>query len=701
MQLSNIPGKLVLPFANAGGKNAIPVASQIGITAGAASLVDGFPPLTRTPIAAGGVPPSGLDMNGIIYELSAVIRWANAGGGYPFDNAFATDPNVGGYPKGARIMRADGAGYWYNTTDNNVTDPESSGAAAAGWVPDFTTGVAAVTMTGANVTLTPAQYGKPMLVITGTLTGNLNLIFPNIFGDWIVLDNTSGNFAITAKTSSGIGVILPKMLAVSVYCDGTNVTSGMVDLANETLTFNRFIPKTVDVATQDCSTYIQNALITAFALGRNISGYGDYAINQTLIIPQYFDYTGRGIEIDCGNCRFKLLSDIPLFTSGYYNSGTLITNYGTALDSHFSVGVKLNSFDVSSNFGAITQPVLKIQDWHQGSEIKNISSFLAEQMLWSKNNYYCHFDDIRSFWSGARTGDRFIFFDSHNLNTLSRLVATNSITGYRFDGPVVALTMRECSFEGQTVGAAFNATVYDVEISGSYIERIDDVAIAFNSYVLGAKLENNYVNFLNSPTTFFVYYNLLPGNVIEISRDNYFNNMPSVANIIKVCEDVYGAGIVIERATDSGVLLSDLLVDNSKIGRNIEWRQKKKFTGFVGNVNNDYIAGNYSGRFTNGYDNTNGFAWVNTSSTTLSLTTKIRQNFVQLVYVNIQVVFSGGPTTISGFFIGNTFYKLGITGLLPSTDLTASTDANGFLKIDGGYYFASTVTGCVGEIRLI
>ena len=127
MQLTNTPAKLVLPFANAGVKNTIPTASQIGITAGAASLTDGFPPLTRTPIAAGGVPPSGLDMNGILFQLSAILRWANAGGGYAYDAAFATDPNVGGYPKGARIMRSDGQGYWFNTVENNTTDPEAAG----------------------------------------------------------------------------------------------------------------------------------------------------------------------------------------------------------------------------------------------------------------------------------------------------------------------------------------------------------------------------------------------------------------------------------------------------------------------------------------------------------------------------------------------------------------------------------------------
>lgn len=228
MQLTNTPGKLVLPFANAGAKNTIPTASQIGITAGAASLVDGFPPLTRTPIAAGGVPPSGLDMNGILYNLSAILRWANAGGGYAYDAAFATDSNVGGYPKGARIMRSDGLGYWFNTVENNTTDPEAAGAAAAGWVPDFTNGVTAVTMTSANVTLTPLQYGKPIIVITGTLTANLNLIFPAIVNEWTVVNNCTGAFTVTAKTAAGTGIAVASGGKIRiVWGDGANIYSAL------------------------------------------------------------------------------------------------------------------------------------------------------------------------------------------------------------------------------------------------------------------------------------------------------------------------------------------------------------------------------------------------------------------------------------------------------------------------------------------
>ena len=226
MQFSNAPGKIPLPFAASGGKNTIPQQSQILITPGAASLTDGFPPLTRTLISAGGVPPSGLDMNGILYETTAISTWANAGAGYKFDSTFAGNSAVGGYPATARVARSDGLGYWINTVDNNTTDPESSGAAAAGWFPDTTTGAASITMTNANVTLTALQYGRPIIVITGTLTASLNLIFPAIVGKWVVMNNTTGAYTITAKTASGTGVAVSG--TSGIVGDGTNIyiTSG-------------------------------------------------------------------------------------------------------------------------------------------------------------------------------------------------------------------------------------------------------------------------------------------------------------------------------------------------------------------------------------------------------------------------------------------------------------------------------------------
>ena len=134
MQSSNIPTKFSIPFANSAGAGyirSIPVASQIPITPGAASLTDGFPPLNDVPVASGGIPPSGADFNGILNQISAWNRWQNAGGSIPWDSAFATA--IGGYPKGASVASPNYLGVtWLNTLENNTNTPETGGG--IGWV---------------------------------------------------------------------------------------------------------------------------------------------------------------------------------------------------------------------------------------------------------------------------------------------------------------------------------------------------------------------------------------------------------------------------------------------------------------------------------------------------------------------------------------------------------------------------------------
>lgn len=121
-------------FANSGAKQPIPIASQVSITPGRASYTDGFPPLTRTPLSAGGIPPYGTDFNGVLNEITASIRWANAGMGYTYDSDFSS--SVGGYPKGAQLIKATSDGIWLNAVEGNTTNPDTGGA---GW-SDMTSG---------------------------------------------------------------------------------------------------------------------------------------------------------------------------------------------------------------------------------------------------------------------------------------------------------------------------------------------------------------------------------------------------------------------------------------------------------------------------------------------------------------------------------------------------------------------------------
>ena len=130
MQSSQIPPKFPIPFANAAGSGfirTVPQASQIGITPGAASLTDGFPPVCFQPVGAGGVPPSGQDFNGLLNLITQWARWESAGGPIKYDSTFSAA--IGGYPLGAVLANATTVGsYWLSTVDNNTSNPDAGGA---------------------------------------------------------------------------------------------------------------------------------------------------------------------------------------------------------------------------------------------------------------------------------------------------------------------------------------------------------------------------------------------------------------------------------------------------------------------------------------------------------------------------------------------------------------------------------------------
>lgn len=222
MQLSNLPTRIQVPFAVSGSKRTIPVASQIGVTPGAASFTDGFPPLTFTPLAGGGIPPAGQDFNGVLNAITAIQQWQAAGGSFTYNSAWSTANN--GYPQGAVILRADGTGYWFNTTDNNTADPD--GATPTGWVPEWQYGITAVSgLTNANVTLTSLQYGRSIITLAGALTGNVQIILPALLDQWLIANNTSGAFTVTVKTAAGTGQIVPQGRSLNVWGDGTNINA--------------------------------------------------------------------------------------------------------------------------------------------------------------------------------------------------------------------------------------------------------------------------------------------------------------------------------------------------------------------------------------------------------------------------------------------------------------------------------------------
>jgi hypothetical protein len=81
-----------------------------------------------------------------------------------------------------------------------------------------------------DVTLTTDQSYKNILVFTGALTGNINVILATLTKHWIITNNTSGAFTLTVKTSGGSGVTIGQGKTATVYGDGTNIVRATADV---------------------------------------------------------------------------------------------------------------------------------------------------------------------------------------------------------------------------------------------------------------------------------------------------------------------------------------------------------------------------------------------------------------------------------------------------------------------------------------
>ena len=117
------PKLLSKPWASDGLKNNIPAERNGGLAQEAATYAEGFPSITMTPISVGGKPPSGKDMNGVLYEISAHTVWQNQGGRYRFDQTFCDA--IGGYPKGAVLINDTLDTEYISLVDANTHNPNS------------------------------------------------------------------------------------------------------------------------------------------------------------------------------------------------------------------------------------------------------------------------------------------------------------------------------------------------------------------------------------------------------------------------------------------------------------------------------------------------------------------------------------------------------------------------------------------------
>lgn len=202
--------KFSIPFANSGDKTAVPNGVQPD---GSVSYTTGFGPdyeldKALDPVNAKDVPRD--QTNQLFYDLTDAVGEIQKFG-YAL---WSTD--LSPYALNAEVFH-NGI-LWRSTSASNSGEP----GVATTWTPD-SPGATSVTMTNANVTLTAQQAARSVIIITGTLAANLQLIFPTYVKQWQVINNTTGNFSITCKTAAGGGVVISRI--ATIVGDGTNIVS--------------------------------------------------------------------------------------------------------------------------------------------------------------------------------------------------------------------------------------------------------------------------------------------------------------------------------------------------------------------------------------------------------------------------------------------------------------------------------------------
>jgi hypothetical protein len=140
------------------------------------------------------------------------------------------------------IGNGDQSGTWGTTTNTNLGT----------LLEQAITGVQAITMVNANVTLTSLngvsdEARNAVLVLGGTNSAIRSIIAPSVNKTYIVANNTVGGFAVIIKTSAGAGLSIANGATQLVYCDGTEFYPAGFSNSGGTITGNVSIGGTLGV----------------------------------------------------------------------------------------------------------------------------------------------------------------------------------------------------------------------------------------------------------------------------------------------------------------------------------------------------------------------------------------------------------------------------------------------------------------------
>lgn len=202
-----------------------PVPSQISTNPGNASLNDGFTPLNMTPIVDGGIPPSGADMNGILFLISTTVAAVSAGQIYNvYDGTYATA--ISGYAKGATVRDATNALQRWTAANDSPRDPAIH---PEDWISSIyllSTSAPTIGVHADNVLAGPSDFFLDVNTAAGIITLNgfvaqrdgQKLVISNVGANALNIGFLAGTSANQVRASGGQVTLLQNDSITIQYC---------------------------------------------------------------------------------------------------------------------------------------------------------------------------------------------------------------------------------------------------------------------------------------------------------------------------------------------------------------------------------------------------------------------------------------------------------------------------------------------------
>jgi hypothetical protein len=217
------------------------------------------------------------------------------------------------------IGDGDQSGIWGQTTNNNLGYLLEQAVA----------GVITISMADANYTMSNFngvvdESRNQILVLTGALTAQRNLVAPLVEKTYVVKNTTTGGQSVQIIGSSGIGVVIPNGVAVAVYCDGINFYNAISGIAGN-LTVSSNLTVTGNLTVSGTSNIIPAGTRMPFAQAAAPTGFtqvtDDTANNRMLRV---INTAGGGTG---GAYSPILMNVVPYHTHSFTTGGESANHY--------------------------------------------------------------------------------------------------------------------------------------------------------------------------------------------------------------------------------------------------------------------------------------------------------------------------------------------------------------------------------------